>query len=66
LASLANPTGLNTARTRISRCRYSTSSAGLATGGYTGTITAATEEWAGAGSPDNSYNHSFLTLYLFI
>jgi hypothetical protein len=25
----------------------------------------ATEEWTGAG-PNNSYNHSFLTLYLFI
>jgi hypothetical protein len=42
-----------------------TQTAALAFGGATTVGTAATEEWTGAGT-NNSYNHSFLTLYLFI
>jgi hypothetical protein len=42
-----------------------TQTAALGFGGYS-PWTTATEEWNGAGSPNNKNNHSFLTLDLFI
>jgi hypothetical protein len=57
-----NPASMNTARGYLAGA--GTQASALAFGGGSPAITAATEEWTGAGSP-NSYNHSFLTLDLF-
>jgi hypothetical protein len=58
-------TSLSTARTFPAGA--GTTQAALAMGGEVGGVgpSAITEEFTGAG-PNNSYNHSFLTLYLFI
>jgi hypothetical protein len=58
----SSPASLATARNRFSGAGTQTLALGF--GGIPGT-SAATEEWTGAGT-NNSYNHSFLTLYLSI
>jgi hypothetical protein len=58
----SSPASLST--TRYELAGTGTQLAALAFGGNSGSITAATEEWTGAGVPHNSYNNSFLTFTL--
>jgi hypothetical protein len=62
----SNPTGMSTGRKVWQEQGVKLSALAFGGQGPTPTRQALTEEWTWCRSTINSYNHSFLTLYLFI